>query len=440
MSRRGTRSEVLSFDPELSHASILPYREGLVNRLRYIYFPPEAIESDITDDAVVARVPPSMAAIILPAWTAAAAVLGGLWWFYWNIVYDEPAYVASQLEVLPPPEDFRPEWSPIPEADVALLNSPQPQLYFLIGPKVVGKSYALEALPSRLQRRAIMVEFKPAPGEDVTSVVYAKLRTMARKHGPARPAVEATTEGKRMYIKQVCKGAIVLIDCRRSSDRDWAKEFSDDVRALWHGANVTVVATTSEGVDLAESKAEPRRHVRIVPELSAKVTEQALRAALLSQNTGWKASDPTPAYLLEAVKFLPRHFINIRELVQLCPTKEEYEKHGAMVRGFNELGFNERLDELLGSLSAARCPKAQPVFTGALREGGAVHSDDVVAWCNNNEEATKTLVFRNVLRPIQSGIDNKKGVHRYRYQWQYDCIKTLVDQLPAPAERKAPQK
>ena len=276
------------------------------------------------------------------------------------------------------------------------VNAAGPPLVFLVGPKAIGKTLFMMALPSLLKAdgtafkdglpKALFVEIVGAGGSRVEEEVFKALRAMVPGN-PSRPDGEDRFD----YIRDCTRGAMILLDVRRKmnyplkmEDKAWASDITEQVRILWEHAKVPVVVCTSEGKDIVEAKDEPRRHILCFPELSRE-TSMAYMKKLL----GFSQGAALPDWCVQCMEVRSRNFKALRRhAARGRPSiKEDLD---AIV--MTDVGHIDRL------LINAKCPDS-PDFLKQLAKNEAVRVKAVVKQCHGNEGAPAILVAANLLRP-----------------------------------------
>ena len=306
--------------------------------------------------------------------------------------------VAKQLLVDLERQKFDPAFCLVKAKDLHVFddvrNAP---LVLIVGPKAVGKTLSMKALPSLLKQKghcfkdapekALFVEIVGNDGIRVEDEVFARLRAMAPGNVP-RPE----GENRLNYIRDCTQGAMILLDIRRrmktdprdEDDRAWANDITEQIRLVWEHSRVPVVVCTSGSADILACKHEPRHRIFCFPELSWEISTLYMKKQL-----GLSPDANLPDWCRLAMETAPRNYPTLRRLLKRGPyTKEDL---APLL-----LGDVCRIDHFL---IQAKCP-LKPGFVQRLARHEAVPTADIMRECHGNLDAPAALTAAGILRPM----------------------------------------
>lgn len=356
---------------------------------------------------------------------------------------NEHKYVAEKLIAggfFAKPQGYQDEFCLFNQEDLAKLTRREKVLFALLGPKCIGKSESLRALPSILGVPGMFMNYffsndaKASP--DLFAKVYSHFRRLAHPQSPSRNDDPADYIAKVFaFVREMNPNFLILIDIRRAPEtRALAVTFADEVRALQELSGCNVVITTSEATDFLASKSEPRRVVKLCGELPLEWCVKRAKQLLNERNselnlrleageTPWpilKADEPLPENITETLKTSPRHWLEVKDIVD----------RGGDTAGNRSQRYEYQLQAIKRGLHKAQCPdEFRPRWSEALKGPKGITSADIWQWCRASD-APEVLVKQNVLRPLMLRTQGAKDVARDHFGWQYDYYSEVVELMP----------
>jgi hypothetical protein len=358
---------------------------------------------------------------------------------------NEYQYVAEKLIAggnLAKPAEFQDEFCLFDQKDLTKLKSREKVLFVLLGPKCIGKTESMRALPSILGSPGLFMSYHFASGPmsapDLFVKMYSHCRRLAHPQSPSRDDDPGEYISKVFtLVREMNPNFVILIDVRRAPEtRALAVTFADEVRALQEFTGCSVVMTTSEANDFLASKPEPRRVVKLCSELSLEwclkrakqllnERHNELNLRLKSGETPWpilKDEEPLPEKITQTIKTSPRHWLEVKDIVD----------RGGDDSGNRAARYEYQLQAIKTALHDAKCPhEFRPPWSEALKRAHRITTSDIRQWCDANDAADR-LVKLNVLRPLMLPSQGAKDAARDSFAWQYDFYSEVIELMPKP--------
>jgi hypothetical protein len=250
-------------------------------------------------------------------------------------------------------------------------------------------------------KQAVYVKYNFTPGVTVIESMYTWFRAIAVGRGYSERVSGETPEA---YMKKVVaalgsKDAMVVLDLNRPTDKNWADGFTDQVRTLWE-LGINVVVTTSEDLDVIESKNDQRRTLLLFGELPLSHAVKYVRSLTLERPI---PPDMTDVQLEALLMHQPRDFVHLSDWAkrQVTDWRSEALKIPELQTWYQQM--------VRGALGQARCHEATAkemnskqlttpfeVLNKLLQ--GPVEEFEITKSCSNS--AVETLLRRNVIRHV----------------------------------------